>query len=479
MKKNLSIHVLTLLFVWSWLAFACTKPEKQKEVAKEQSPNIIFILADDMGVGDLGCYGQKHIQTPHIDQMAKEGMRFTQFYAGSTVCAPSRSSLMTGLHTGHAHVRGNGEYPLPEKETTFPQLLQQQGYETAMYGKWGLGLPGTTGVPQKKGWNHFMGHLHHVDAHFQRPDSMWKLNGEQLEKFATPEDSYGNELFTQEGLNFIKRQSKDKPFFLYLSYTVPHAELVVPEKYMKMYLNENNESKFEQEKAWPEGRHYGPQPYPKAAYAAMVSSLDDYVGQVIAQLKAQGLDENTMVIFSSDNGTHVEGGRTREDVAFFESSAAYKGVKRDMYEGGIHEPFVVRWPGKIKAGVESNHIAAFWDIMPTFVELAGGATPDSIDGISFVPTLLNEGAQEEHEYLYWEFHEQGGKQAVRKGNWKAIRLSVHKNPDNPLELYDLSKDEAEQNNVAEAHPEIVKEMEAIMKDARTENEIFNFTKKKS
>ncbi|MBC9797083.1 arylsulfatase [Sinomicrobium weinanense] len=473
-KANILFSVGSALFI---LLSCNTKPKTQKEErsAEPSRPNIIFILADDMGIGDLGCYGQEYIKTPHIDRMASEGMRFTQFYAGSTVCAPSRASLMTGQHTGVTHVRGNGEFPLLETDTTVAQLLRQQGYSTAMYGKWGLGLEGTAGEPQKKGWEHFTGHLHHVDAHYQRPDSLWRLKDGKLQKFATPENSYSNEIFAQDALQFIKQQPEDKPFFLYLSFTIPHAELVVANEYMQPYLDDKGESVFTPETAHPDGKHYGPQPYPKAAYAAMVSSIDHYTGQVLQQLREKGIDKNTLVIFSSDNGTHVEGGRSMDDVAFFNSSSNYKGVKRDMYEGGIHEPFIVRWPGQVKPGQESDHIAAFWDVLPTLAELGGvEKTPENINGISFVPELLDQGKQPQHEYLYWEFYEQGGKQAVRKQNWKAVRLNIKKDPDAPIELYDLSADPAETQNIADKHPDIVAEMENIMQEAHTPSPLFSF-----
>lgn len=468
-KVVLSVCVLALLQ-------ACnSRPEKKEQNTPQPRPNIVFILADDMGIGDLGCYGQEYIKTPNIDRMAREGIRFTQFYAGSTVCAPSRASLMTGQHTGITHVRGNGEYPLPETDTIIPQLLQKEGYNTAMFGKWGLGLEGTTGEPQKKGWNHFTGHLHHVDAHYQQPDSLWRLRNGKLEKFDTPEGSYGNEIFTRKALDFIENQSQEQPFFLYLSFTVPHAELVVPQKYLKPYLDTNGQSKFTPETAWPDGKHYGPQPYPKAAYAAMVSSVDNYVGRVLRQLKKKGMAENTLVIFSSDNGTHVEGGRTMKDVAFFKSSGRYRGVKRDVYEGGIHEPFIAHWPGKIKPGTVSDHIGAFWDVLPTLAELGGvKKLPENTSGISFVPELLGKGQQAQPDYLYWEFYERGGKQAVRKQHWKAVRLNVKKDPDARIELYDLSSDPQEEHNVADDHPEIIREMENIMKEAHTPNPLFSF-----
>ncbi|MGS2761316.1 arylsulfatase [Sinomicrobium sp. M5D2P9] len=477
MKFLKETTVILCLCICALLSSCNTKSNTKKQdiPPADSAPNIIFILADDMGIGDLGCYGQEHILTPNIDRLAAQGMRFTRFYAGSTVCAPSRASLMTGQHTGVTHIRGNGEYPLRETDTIIPQLLQKEGYTTAMFGKWGLGVEGTTGAPQRKGWDHFIGHLHHVDAHYQRPDSLWRVRDGKLEKFGTPSDSYGNEIFAEEALSFIEKQPKDKPFFLYLSFTIPHAELITAEKYMEPYLNESGESRFMPEKPWPDGQHYGGQPYPKAAYAAMVSSIDQYTGRITQLLKEKGMDENTLVLFTSDNGTHIEGGRTMEDVSFFKSSGPYKGVKRDVYEGGIHEPFIAHWPGKIKPGQVSDHIGAFWDVMPTLAELGGvKKLPANSNGISFVPELLGKGKQAEHPYLYWEFYEQGGKQAVRKQNWKAVRLQVKKDNNAPLELYDLGKDPEEKHNIAEKHPEIVKEMDSIMREAHTPNPLFSF-----
>ncbi|SFW59551.1 Arylsulfatase A [Sinomicrobium oceani] len=473
-----NIRVLCYLLPWSLLLMACqhkSSRENPDRVLPGEPPNIIFILADDMGIGDLGCYGQQRIKTPHIDRLAAEGMRFTNFYAGSTVCAPSRASLMTGQHTGIVHIRGNGEYPLRQTDTIIPQLLQRHGYTTGMFGKWGLGLQGSTGDPRHKGWNSFTGHLHHVEAHDQQPDSLWRIKEGKLLKFAIPEGRYGNEIFTEDALDFITKQPKDKPFFLYLSFTLPHAELLAPEKYMRPYLDASGQSIFAPETAWAPGQHYGPQPYPKAAYAAMVSSVDSYTGRIMQCLKAKGIDKNTLVIFASDNGTHIEGGRSPEDVAFFKSSGPYKGVKRAVYEGGIHEPFIARWPGKIKPAQRSDHIAAFWDVLPTLTEIAGiPGKPAGINGISFVPELLGQTEQSQHEYLYWEFYEQGGKQAVRKQKWKAVRLNVRKNRNAPLELYDLDTDPREQYNIAGEHPEIIREMEEIMREAHTPNPLFSF-----
>jgi arylsulfatase A-like enzyme len=471
------MHYFSLLLFLPVLLLGCRQITSSS--SPTEKPNIVFIMADDLGIGDIGSYGQQKILTPNIDCLANEGMKFTQFYAGSTVCAPSRASLMTGQHTGRTYIRGNGEYPLMEQDVIIPQLLKNVGYTTGMYGKWGLGLENTAGVPQSKGWDHFLGHLHHVAAHFQQPATVWQLDGDdRLEETSLPEGSYANEVFTEKALDFLEDNSQiDKPFFMYLSFTIPHAELLVPEQYMQHYLNEDGTSKFVPEKSHPDGRHYGPQPYPKAAYAALVTSIDDYVGQVMKKLQELGLDENTIVFFTSDNGTHVEGGRRMKDVEFFRSSGPYRGVKRDMYEGGIRMPFLARWPGRIKAGTENDFLGAFWDMMPTMADLAGVTElPDNIDGISFAPTLFGRKAEKTHDYLYWEFYEGGGKQAVRKDNWKAVRLNVNKDRNAPIELYNLHADPGEQNDIASQHPEVVEELNNILNEAHTESPIFSFKK---
>ncbi len=437
-------------------------------------PNIVFIMADDLGIGDIGPYGQQIIRTPHLNQLASEGMKFIDFYAGSTVCAPSRASLMTGQHTGHTHVRGNGEFPLDPDQKILPEMLRGAGYTNAMFGKWGLGLSGTTGSPEKRGWDYFVGHLHHVDAHYQRPDSLDQVKDGVLKRIKVPKGAYANDLFTEEAIHFIKNQPQEKPFFLYLSFTIPHAELVVPERYMEAYLTDGGDSMFPDEKPQPEGRHYGPQAFPKAAYAALVKSVDDYVGQVMRALKERGMDENTLVIFTSDNGTHVEGGRLMEDVALFESSGEYRGVKRDLYDGGIKEPFIVRWPKRVKPDATSKHRAAFWDIYPTLAELCGQEV-DDVNGISFLPTLLGKRQKDKHEYLYWEFHEFGGKQALLKGNWKVVRLNVGSDPNGPVELYHLKKDPSESQDVASEFTKKTAELTQLIDKVRTSSPLFGFS----
>jgi arylsulfatase A-like enzyme len=448
--------------------------------AQRKQPNIIFILADDLGYGDVGFNGQKLIHTPNLDRLAAQGMRFNQFYAGTAVCAPSRSSLLSGQHTGHTFIRGNrgvepeGQYPIPDSVTTLAETLKAAGYETGAFGKWGLGPVGSEGDPNKQGFDRFYGYNCQSLAHRYYPTHLWdndkkvplKENGE-LEFNKT----YAPDLIQQQALQFIAAH-KAQPFFLFLPYILPHAELLVPEdsifNYYKGKFAETPFKGFDYGKGAKPGG-YTSQQYPHAAFAAMVARLDLYVGQVMQQLQQLGLDENTLVIFTSDNGPHKEGGA---DPVFFHSSGGFRGVKRDLYEGGIRVPFVARWPGVIKAGQQSEFAGAFWDLFPTFAELANAKPPGGIDGLSFVNTLLGKGTQAQHEYLYWEFHEQGGKQAVRYGKWKGVRLQTIAKRNAPVELYDLSTDPQEKQNVAAQHPEIAKKIAGYMSQAHTESAIF-------
>lgn len=427
--------------------------------AQGRRPNIIFIMADDLGYGDVGVYGQTKIETPRIDKMAGEGMKFYQFYAGTTVCAPSRSALMTGLHTGHTYVRGNGNVPLRPEDVTMPQVLKQGGYSTGMFGKWGLGLQNTTGSPEKKGWDEFLGHMDQTEAHFQYSDSLWQVKNGKLNRVKVDPSAYTNDLFTAAGLNFIKEHQQG-PFFLYIALTLPHAELKVPDNSMKKYLDANGNSIFDPEIPFP-GAHYGAQPKPRAAYAAMVSRTDEYVGQILDLLAQLGIDKNTLVVFTSDNGPHKEGGHVP---AYFQSSGPFRGIKRDMYEGGIRIPMIVRWPGIVKANSVSNEVFAHWDFLPTFAEAAHLKTPAKIDGISFLPTLKGKGKQKEHPYLYWEFHENGFSQAIRQGDWKIVRIWKKGVP--PVsELYNLAVDPAETNNLAATEDDRIKSMNALLNEA--------------
>lgn len=469
--RLLTLPLLTGLLL---ITAGCSSNKDKSSIEK---PNIVYIMADDLGIGDLGVYGQEIISTPNIDKLASEGMLFSNFYAGSTVCAPSRAALLTGQHTGTTHVRGNGEFPLAPSKKILPELLKPKGYTNAMFGKWGLGLAGSSGAPQIRDWDEFLGHLHHIDGHYQKPDSLDALQDGALTRVPLEGDAYGNEVFTQAAVDFIAQQPKDNPFFLYLSFTIPHAELIVPDEYLNRHLDEHGNSKYAPETAHPDGRHYAGQAFPKAAYAGLVESLDAYVGELVEALKENAMEDNTIVIFTSDNGTHTEGGRSMEDVDFFQSSGIYKGVKRDLYSGGIKTPFIVKWPERITPGTQSDHIGAFWDVYPTFADITNTSVAgESIDGISFLPTLIGDTDQQTHEYLYWEFHEFGGKQALLKDQWKIIRLEVNENPDAPVALYNLEQDPSEMHNLADELPQKAEELRALMDGVRSDNENFNFGK---
>lgn len=429
------------------------------DTAAKRRPNIIFILADDLGYGDLGSYGQTKIKTPHLDRMAAGGVRFTQFYSGSTVCAPSRAALMTGLHTGHGYIRGNGDIPLRPDDVTVAEILKASGYRTAVVGKWGLGREETTGQPDRKGFDESFGFLNHRHAHRQYTDHLWK----NVVKFpVNAERDFVNDLFTEESLDFIRR-NKSRPFFLYLAYTNPHAEIRVPEDSLAEYKGKFPETPFVNLKADQHpSQGYRSQNTPRAAFAAMVTRMDRDVGRILDQLKQLGLDEDTVVFFTSDNGPHKEGGA---DPEFFDSNSRLRGIKRDLYDGGIRVPMIVRWPGTIKAGGTSDQVWAMWDFLPTAAEMAGAKVPQGLDGISMLPALTGK-RQRGHEYLYWEFFERGFQQAVRMKSWKAVRLA----PGQPLELYDVAQDAGEAVNVADRHPQVVAAMEKILAGARTESE---------
>ena len=447
-------------------------------------PNIIYILADDLGYGDLSSLGQAKFKTPHIDRLKSKGMFFTQHYSGSTVCAPSRSALMTGQHTGHTFVRGNkeimpeGQHPIPADELLLPEMLKPAGYVSGIFGKWGLGYPGSEGDPMKQGFDVFYGYNCQRLGHHYYPYHLWD-NDKKVplaNNEGTAKGSYAPTLIHEKTLEFIE-DNKDKPFFAYVASIIPHAELAAPEEYMKKFRGQFDEPKlFKGLDQGPELRagRYQSQKEPRAAFAAMITLLDDQVGEIVAKVAELGIADNTLIIFTSDNGAHQEGGA---DPEFFNSSGPFRGYKRDLFEGGVHVPMIAYWPGIIKAGSESNHISAFWDIVPTFTELAGLPAPDNTDGISFLPTILGKGSQPEHPYLYWEFHEKGGRTALRAGKWKAVRYNVLKEPNAPIKLFDLSKDPGEQKNVASEHPETVVRLTATMKAARTDSEIFTFGQK--
>lgn len=423
-----------------------TNYTRVKSGPAKEKPNIIFILADDLGYGDLGCYGQKRLRTPNIDRMASEGMRFTDCYAGSTVCAPSRCSLMTGFHTGHCRVRGNKRVPLLPEDLTISEILKDAGYTTGIIGKWGIGEPETTGIPNRKGFDEWFGYLNQRHAHNYYPSVLWKNK-----KLYFPEiGEYSHDLFTREALTFIK-EKKDSPFFLYLAYTIPHAN------------NEMGRAKGDGMEV-PTDEPYTNKSWPQVEKntAAMITRLDTDIGKIMALLKETGLDENTLIIFSSDNGPHNEGGH---DHTFFDSNGPLRGFKRDLYEGGIRVPTIARWPGRIKAGTVSNQVWAFWDFLPTAAEIAGAKTPSGIDGKSMLPAFLGK-KHVKRDFLYWEFHERGFKQAIRMGDWKAVRLRWN----GPVELYNLSSDIGENNNIADEHPDIVAKVRTIFETERTESE---------
>src|SRR5689334_5703815 len=369
-------------------------------------PNILFILADDLGYGDVGVFGQKVIPTPNIDKIAAEGVRFTQSYAGSTVCAPSRCCLMTGYHTGHARIRGNAKVPLQASDITVAKVLKQAGYRTGIVGKWGLGGAYTEGIPNLQGFDDWFGFLDQTYAHSYYPQTLWDNREEKIiQRNLGKRQDWAQDLFTQRALQFLDSSQKS-PFFLYLAYTTPHAN---------DELGRDTGNGMEV----PSDEPFSDKPWPQVEknFAAMVTRLDRDIGRVMAQLKKIGQDENTLVIFSSDNGPHQEGGH---DPKFFHSSGPLRGIKRDLYEGGIREPTLARWPGKIKPGTTNDQTWAFWDFLPTAAELAGAQPPARIDGISILPALLGQ-SQRRHEYFYWEFHERGFTQAVRMGDWKGVR----------------------------------------------------------
>ena len=423
-------------------------------------PNIIFILADDLGYADLGCYGQRHFETPHLDRMAAEGMRFTQHYAGSTVCAPSRACLLAGKHTGHVTQRVNGSLQFPEDpvDVCVARLLKRVGYTTALIGKSGLSCNSADGgLPQRKGFDEFFGYTSHVRAHRYFPEWLWR-NGEKVELPRNQEQSgvhYSGDLFMKETEEFL-RANAEGPFFLHLALQQPHADLNVPGEWRERFLGRYDEVPFK-------GGHYRAEENPKATFAGMVAYLDNAVGRVLDQLRVLGIERDTLVIFSSDNGPMSEGGW---DKRYFDSNGPLRGGKRDLYEGGVRVPTIAWQPGVVQEGSETDHVSAFWDFLPTACELAGAPIPDDTDGISYAPTLTGQGDQQEHDWLYWEFYERGGKQAVRYGNWKGVRLGMGANR-KPLELYDLATDLGERNNVAAEHPEVVARLEQIMREANT------------
>ena len=459
---------------------SCVNADKQPHHDKG-NPNIIFILADDLGYADLSCLGQKKFSTPNIDSLAAQGMMFTQHYSGSSVSAPSRSCLITGQHTGHTVIRGNkelpveGQHPLPSDTYTIFKMLKDNGYKTSVFGKWGLGAPNTEGAPENQNVDEFFGYNCQRLSHSYYPYHLWHnenkiiLDGNK----GKGEEEYAPYLIHDEAIDFIK-ENRDTTFFMWYTSIIPHAELKAPEDVLKQFVGHPN---FDEEKAFvgcDDGEYYknagyGSQQYTHATFAAMVSILDRQVGEICSTLDSLGIADNTIIIFTSDNGPHFEGGA---DPDFFDSNGELRGYKRDLYEGGIRVPFIVKWNNVVEKNSKSEHISAFWDFLPTVADIIDVELPDNLDGISYLPSLTGEEKQEGHDYLYWEFHENNGRQAIRKGDWKAVKYDVHNN--GKIELYDLSADLSETNDLSETYPEKVVEFDSLMKVSRAESELFKF-----
>ncbi|WP_435315246.1 arylsulfatase [Cellulophaga fucicola] len=450
--------------------FSCANKDKKAHYTsvKGSKPNILFIMADDLGYGDLGCYGQDIIKTPNIDKLASEGLLFTQHYAGATVCAPSRNSLITGQHMGHTTIKSM-EKPIKEEDITVAELLKDAGYSTGVIGKWGLGNVGTTGYANDQGFDYSFGYYDQIRAHNYYPDYLWE-NGEKyplknkviyvtdstnyavgIGSAAVEKLEYSNDLFTEKALKFLDKD-REKPFFLYLAYTIPHADnesflinehgMEVPD--LGIYKNED----------WLE---------PKKAGAAMISRLDSYIGKIMMKLKEKGLEKETLIVFTSDNGPHQEGGW---NLNFFDSNGDLKGMKRDLYEGGIRIPFIAKWPEKITPG-KTDVIATFWDFMPTACDLAGVQTPESSDGISYLHTLVGDNKhQPKHNFLYWEFDTSISRRAARIGDYKLITAKKRGSDTSSIELFNIPKDISETNNIAEQHPDKVKELTEVINQFR-------------
>ncbi|MGJ8743998.1 arylsulfatase [Polaribacter sp.] len=485
MKK---IIMLLVAFVSTMLISCAQQKAKKKVVVETKKPNIIYILADDMGIGDIGVYGQTKIHTPNLDKLAARGMKFTQHYSGSAVCAPSRSTLMTGQHTGHTPIRGNrqlvenqeGQVPLPKNSVTIAEILKEEGYVTGMFGKWGLGFG--EGDPNNQGFDEFYGYNDQKLAHRYYPPYL--NHNQKIDSLEgndwTHKVTYSPDKIRDHRLQFLE-DNKDKPFFAYVPLVLPHAEIISPnDSIFKMYDGKFKETPFTADNKYTSDygpnivpHEYAPCDKPLATYASMITRIDAYVGEVIDKIEELGLTENTIIMFASDNGPSPEGG-TNPD--FFDSNSKFRGYKRDLYEGGIRAPFIAVWPNKIAAGSVTDHVSTFWDVLPTITQITDTENPDTIDGISFLPTLLNKDSQETHAHLYWEFNIKGGRKAVRKGNWKAVWYKVNAKADKQgtLELYDLSNDVSETNNVASLHPEIASELKALMTSESVASELFPF-----
>lgn len=508
-----------LMFLSATFLFACKSSDRNPGSEAGMRPNIIYIYADDLGYGEIGPNGQEKIRTPNLDKMAKEGMRFTQHYTSTPVCAPARCALLTGKHTGHTYIRGNrergqfadaeegGQWPLPEGTVTIGTLLKKADYVTGAIGKWGLGMTGNSGHPNKQGFDYFYGYLDQKQAHNYFPTHLWentkwdtldnpfiyvhtprdpegKTDSEALENFSKnnlrPGDAgffdaykgedYSIDFMAAHAEQFIRR-NKDRSFFLYLPFNIPHVSLQVPDSALKQYVGQFPEQPY------LGAQGYAPQKFPLSAYAAMITYLDSEVGKIFSLLDELGLDQNTIVMFSSDNGPTFNGGVNAE---FFNSTAGFRGQKMDVYEGGIREPMLAWWPGKIKAGAVSNHISAQYDVMATLCDIAGTAPARDTDGISFLPTLLGKDkAQRQHDFLYFEYPEKGGQVAVRTGKWKGVKTDLRAHPSKAWELYNLEEDPFETTNVANEHADVLSQMDEIAKreHAPSTYEHWNFMDK--
>ncbi|MDO8543184.1 MAG: arylsulfatase [Opitutaceae bacterium] len=450
----------------SWLGLAgsllAVAAATSAMAASARPPNIVYIMADDLGYGDIGPFGQKKIRTPSLDRLAAEGTCFDQFYPGAAVCSPSRCVLMTGLHTGHARIRGNHgtaglqRVPLRAEDVTVAEVLKSAGYATAIAGKWGLGEPGNEGIPNRQGFDHWFGYLNNDLAEFYFPEKIWK-NEQEITlpgNVGGKRGQYSNDLMTEEALGFIEA-NRARPFFVYLAYTIPHSRLEVPADSLAEYAGKFPEVARDGAKRKPDTA------MPRATFAAMVTRLDREVGRVMGKLRALGLDEQTIVFFCSDNGAPERGG----DALYFGSTGPSRGFKGSLWEGGIRGPMIVRWPGRVRAGARSTFPWAGWDFLPTAAALAGVAPPANVDGISVLPALLG-GNQAREGHLYWEIVQNKFSQALRLGDLKAVRLD----PASPIEVYDLRVDPGEKRNVAASHAEFVTRAEALFRTSRTDSE---------
>ncbi|MEM8969040.1 MAG: arylsulfatase [Bacteroidota bacterium] len=504
------MKVLSVISIMG-LVVAC-QPQQSDPMEQAKKPNIIYILADDLGYGDVGAYGQQKIETPNIDALADTGMKFTQHYSGSPVCAPSRCVLLTGKHTGHAYIRGNGEWkergevwdfvamledstlegqrPLPKETSTIPKLLKQAGYATGMIGKWGLGAPHTESLPTTMGFDYFYGYNCQRQAHTYYPVHLYEnerrvylQNDTVPPRIRMPEEAdpyemanyadftltdYSPDLMFEKLTQFVNEHT-DEPFFMYWATPIPHVPLQAPQRWVDYYVE-----KFGGEEPYLSGRSYFPHRYPHAAYAAMVSYLDEQVGQLVSQLKELDEYKNTLIIFTSDNGPTFNGGT---DSPWFDSGGPFPSEqgrgKGTVYEGGVRVPMIASWPGKIAAGSTTDHISAFYDVMPTLAEVAGVAELPTTDGISFLPTLLGQENQPKHEFMYWEFPQYTGQVAVRMGDWKFIQRNLSEG-EPTVELYNLAEDLTESNNVADQHPEVVQQAQKIIEQEHTTPELETF-----